>query len=442
MIYVPQYLSIVSGNSEGGSELTAFDNALLKAGIGNLNLIKVSSVAPKKAQILPMPHFEPASLVPAVLSVAISEESGVTIAAAVGIGLSEDSFGMLMEYNNHCTAQEAEEEVKRRLKESFEVRGMQLKRITVASAQHTVESCGCAMAAVVLWGDQAEKRDEDWAGENWSGNVRFSFKVRERLFSQTSEFQKIEILDTKHFGRMLMLDDTVQTTEKDGFVYHEMLVHPPMLTHPSPRHILIVGGGDCGALKAALEHPVERVRLVEIDRLVYEASTYHIPSISGDAFQDSRAEIVLEDAFTHLSDIENMFDVILVDSTDPVGPAERLFASDFYHMLHKVLRSDGLLVTQSGSPWFQPDVVTRASLGLRGVFSIVRTYTAYIPTYPGGFWTFTLASKKYDPISLESSEVAKRFHDLNLTTSYYTPELHKASFALPAFVTKLVERRG
>ncbi len=440
MIGLPKYISVGAATAEGGTELTAFDNALLKAGIGNLNLIKVSSVAPKGAKIVPMPRFEPASLVPTVYSAAISSTPGETIAAALAIGLSETSFGMIMEHHGVCTAAEAEAIVRKQLEEAFQMRGMELAHVEVVSAEHTVVEHGCALAAAVLWGQQ--EGEEAWVGEDWSAGVRFQMKTVGHLLSHRSPYQEIEIWDTVHFGRVLMLDGTVQTTERDGFVYHEMLVHPALLAHPDPKAVLIVGGGDGGALKDVLEHPVERAVLVEIDEEVYRAAREFLTSIHQDAFDDGRAQVVFQDAFEYLRGAEDAFDVILVDSTDPVGPADVLFSVDFYRLVARALRPDGVVVVQSGSAWFQPEVIRRAVRGLGEVFPHVATYAAHIPTYPGGLWTFTAASPSLDLRQVPAAVLEARMRERGIKTRYYTPQLHHAAFVLPAFLARIAGGQG
>jgi spermidine synthase len=203
--------------------------------------------------------------------------------------------------------------------------------------------------------------------------------------------------------------------------------------------VLIVGGGDGGLLRAVLDHPtVERAVQVEIDRLVVEASQAYLSDISAGAFEDPRAEVVYEDAFTYLERTEERFDVVLLDTTDPVGPAQRLFTAEFYGRVLAALRDGGIASAQSGSPWFQPDVVARTVEAMRAVFPVVRAYIGHVPTYPGGLWTFTLGSQGRDPLRVDASELQERFELLRTETRYFTPEIYRAAFALPPFVASLL----
>jgi len=440
MISQPKYISLTAGNAEGLDHLTAFDNALLEAGIGDLNLIRVSSIVPQGARLVPLREFPVGSLVPTVYAQAQSATPGETIAAAVVLGLSPDGRGVIMECSGVGTAREMEQRGRARVEAAFAARSIPLHEIHVASAEHTVVENGCAVAAAVLWGDELEERTDAWVTEAWTPHVHCRFRVREPIFSQRSPFQRIDIVETFQFGRMLLLDNTVQTSEGDQWAYHEMLVHVPLLTHPAPRRVLIVGGGDGGALRAVLEHPVERVVMVEIDADVLEAAREYLPDIAAGAFDDPRVTLVFEDAFAYLERPSEAFDVVLLDTPDPVGPAMRLFTPEFYARVAAALTRDGLVTAQSGSPWFQRDVVMRTVEAMRANLPLVRLYLSHVPTYPGGLWAFALGSRGPDPLEVDPETLRARFQALPTATRYYTPEVHRAAFVLPPFVQALVGR--
>ncbi len=258
-------------------------------------------------------------------------------------------------------------------------------------------------------------------------------KVKRTLHTEKTDYQMLEMVETEEWGRMLLLDGMVMTSIKDEFVYHEMVAHVPLFTHPNPEHVLVVGGGDGGVIREVLKHPsVKKATLVDIDGKVIEYSKKYLPEIAG-MLDDERVEVKVGDGFMHIAESENAYDVIMVDSTEPVGPAVHLFTKGFYAGIAKALKEDGLFVAQSDNPWFKADLIRSVFKDVKEVFPITRLYIANVPTYPSGMWTFTMGSKKYDP--LEISE--ERFHDID--TRYYTKELHKAAFVLPKFVRDLTE---
>ncbi|MGX1195145.1 polyamine aminopropyltransferase [Metabacillus sp. SLBN-84] len=272
-----------------------------------------------------------------------------------------------------------------------------------------------------------------WFTEKQTKSFGITGKVRRTLESEQTDFQQLDMLETEEFGNMLLLDRMVMTSEKDEFVYHEMIVHVPLNTHPSPKKVLVVGGGDGGTIREVLKHPgVESVMQVEIDGKVVEYSKKHLPSISS-SYGDSRAKLLIGDGFEHIIKSENVYDVILVDSTEPVGPAAGLFTKGFYAGIAKALKNDGMFVAQTDNPWFKSDLIKNVMKDAGEVFPITRLYTCNIPTYPSGMWTFTLGSKKYDPLEVS----VERIRDID--TKYYTPELHHASFVLPMFVKQLID---
>lgn len=270
-----------------------------------------------------------------------------------------------------------------------------------------------------------------WFTEKQTQSFGITGKINQILENEKTEYQQLDMLETEQFGNMLLLDNMVMTTEKDEFVYHEMIAHVPLFTHPSPKKVLIVGGGDGGTVREVLKHPsVEKVTQVEIDNKVVEYSKKHLPHISS-SFGDSRTELIIGDGFDHIIKSNNKYDVILVDSTEPVGPAAGLFTKGFYAGIAKALKEDGIFVAQTDNPWFKAELIRNAIRDTKEIFPIARLYTCNIPTYPSGMWTFTIGSKKYDPLDVDPNRIS----DIN--GQYYTPELHQASFVLPKFVQNL-----
>ncbi|KZM53429.1 spermidine synthase [Aeribacillus pallidus] len=258
-------------------------------------------------------------------------------------------------------------------------------------------------------------------------------KIKRTLHTEQTEFQKLEVVETEEFGNMLFLDGMVMTSQKDEFVYHEMMAHVPLFTHPKPEYVLVVGGGDGGVIREVLKHPsVKKVTLAEIDGKVIEYSKKYLPEIAG-KLDDPRVEVKVGDGFMHIAQSENQYDCIMVDSTEPVGPAVNLFTKGFYAGISKALKEDGVFVAQTDNPWFKADLIKNVYHDVKEIFPITRLYTANIPTYPSGLWTFTIGSKKYDPIEVSDD----RFFDLD--SKYYTKEIHKAAFALPKFVSEIIK---
>lgn len=274
---------------------------------------------------------------------------------------------------------------------------------------------------------------EFWFTEKQTKDFGITMRLKKTYVSEQTDFQQLDMVETEEFGNMLLLDGMVMTTEKDEFVYHEMVAHVPLFTHPDPKKVLVVGGGDGGVIREILKHPkVEKATLVDIDGKVIEYSKEYLPSIAG-KLDDPRVDVQVDDGFMHIAKSENEYDVIMVDSTEPVGPAVNLFTKGFYEGISKALKGDGIFVAQTDNPWFHQDLIRNAFRDVKETFPITRLYIANIPTYPSGMWTFTLGSKKHDP--LEVTE--ERFHSIE--TKYYTPELHHAAFVLPKFVKDLTE---
>jgi spermidine synthase len=274
---------------------------------------------------------------------------------------------------------------------------------------------------------------ELWFTEKQTEHFGITARIVRTHHTEQTDFQKLDMVETAEFGNMLILDGMVMTTQKDEFVYHEMVTHPALNTHPNPKHVLVVGGGDGGAIREVLKHPsVEKAVLVEIDGKVIEYSKKYLPEIAG-KLDDPRVEVLVDDGFMHIHNHKNAYDVIMVDSTEPVGPAAKLFERGFYQGIYEALKDEGIFVAQTDNPWFKGDLIKKVFADVKEIFPITRLYTANIPTYPSGLWTFTLGSKKYDPLQVKIEEIKE------LDTKYYTPELHHAAFVLPRFVRDLVK---
>lgn len=272
---------------------------------------------------------------------------------------------------------------------------------------------------------------ELWFTEKQTETFGITAKIKETFVTEKTDFQDLAMIDTEEFGRMLVLDGMVMTTIKDEFVYHEMVAHPALFTHPNPKHVLVVGGGDGGVIREVLKHPkVEKAVLVEIDGKVIEYSKKYLPEIAGQ-LDNPRVEVIVGDGFMHIHEAQDKYDVVMVDSTEPVGPAAPLFERGFYQGIFKALKEDGIFVAQTDNPWFKADLIQKVNKDVKEIFPIVRVYGANIPTYPSGLWTFTMGSKKYDPLAIDETQIAE------INTKYYSPRLHKAAFVLPKFVEDL-----
>lgn len=278
---------------------------------------------------------------------------------------------------------------------------------------------------------------ELWFTEKHTPHVNFSIKVDKQLYSGQSEFQRIDVFESREFGRILALDGYLMLTEKDEFIYHEMITHVPMAVIPDAKKILIIGGGDGGTAREILRYKsVESIDLVDIDEEVAEVCKKYIPQ-TADSLNDPRVKCYFEDGLKYIRHHENEYDLIIVDSTDPFGPGEGLFTKEFYGNCFKALKETGIMVNQHESPFYPADAyaMQRAHKRIFDSFPISRIYQAHIPTYPSGHWLFGFASKIHHPILGANW---KKWKALNIKTRYYNPKLHVGSFALPNYVEEIV----
>jgi spermidine synthase len=281
---------------------------------------------------------------------------------------------------------------------------------------------------------------EHWFGERERVGLEQRIQVRSVLYEGRSDYQSICVLDTVPFGRALILDGILQTTEMDEFIYHEMMVHPALISLAQPERVLIVGGGDGGCLRRALEHPLREVVQVELDRAVVEACRRYLPQVSRKAFDDPRLHLRFADGYEFVEKAQGAFDAIIVDLTDPSppGPSLRLFTVEFYQAIRRILKEEGLVVTQSSSPLLLTNDLLRIHANLKAVFPLVRVCLAPVPSYPGVLWSFTLASGGNDPLALDEATVRQRLEARGISPRYYSPQMHLASFALPPFLADLL----
>lgn len=279
---------------------------------------------------------------------------------------------------------------------------------------------------------------EFWFSENHTPNVQISIRVDKQLYSGKSEFQRIDVFESPEFGRFLTLDGYMMLTEKDEFIYHEMITHVPMAVHPNVKKVLVIGAGDGGVIRELVNYPeIETIDMVEIDPLVVEVCKKYLPKTAC-RFDDPRVSIHYEDGLRFVRFKENVYDLIIVDSTDPFGPGEGLFTKEFYGNCYKALKEDGILINQHESPFYPEDAAAcqRAHKNIVETFPLAKVYQAHIPTYPSGHWLFGFASKKYHPLK-DLNET--RWNMRSLTCRYYTTTLHKGAFYIPAYVEELLK---
>lgn len=277
-----------------------------------------------------------------------------------------------------------------------------------------------------------------WFSEFHASGVKLSIKVDKQLYSGQSDFQRIDIFESEEFGRFLTLDGYMMLTERDEFIYHEMIVHVPMAVNPKIKNILVIGAGDGGVLRELSKYEtVENIDIVEIDEEVVRVCKEFLPKTAC-GFEDGRVNVFYQDGLKFVRRCENKYDLIIVDSTDPFGPGEGLFTKEFYGNCYKALTEDGIMVNQCESPFYAEDrlAMQRAHKRIVESFPISKVYQAHIPTYPSGHWLFGFASKTLHPIR---DFDFKGWRALGIKTDYYNPKLHVGAFALPNYVERLLE---
>lgn len=279
---------------------------------------------------------------------------------------------------------------------------------------------------------------ELWFSEFHAPDVKHSIRVNRHLYSQKSDYQQIDIFETPEFGKVLALDGNVMLTERDEFIYDEMITHVPMAVHPNITDVLVIGAGDGGVVRELARYEqIKRIDLVEMDPEVVKACRTYLPE-NACRLDDSRVHIYFDNALRFIRRCNEQYDLIIVDSTDPFGPLEGYFTLEFYGICYNALREDGIMVNQQGSPFYQHDAeaMQRSHKRIASTFPISRVYQAHIPTYAAGYWLFGFASKKYHPVD---DLDANKWLSLNLQTKYYTTKLHIGAFYLPAFLERMLE---
>jgi len=274
--------------------------------------------------------------------------------------------------------------------------------------------------------------------ETLYSGVQACYENSKTLFQEKNELQDLILFENPILGRVLMLDGVTQVTEADEFIYHEMMTHVPIFAHDNPQNILIIGGGDGGIAREVLRHTrVRSVTMIEIDKAVVDFSKEYMPNISKGAFENSKLDLKIADGAAFVAETQEKFDVIIVDSTDPHGPGEVLFTKEFYRNCRRILNSDGILVTQNGVPFMQGDELKQSVRYFKEIFNDGQCFRATIPTYAFGEMTMGWASDKdYTHITLDNLQ--RKFNSEGLSMQYYTPQVHLAAFALPAYIQKII----
>ena len=279
---------------------------------------------------------------------------------------------------------------------------------------------------------------ELWFSENHTPDVKLSLRLDRHLYSVQSDYQQIDVFESREFGRVLALDGNIMLTERDEFIYDEMMAHVPMAVHPGIRNVLVIGAGDGGVIKELTRYDrIESIDLVEMDPLVLDVCRKYLPG-NACRLDDERVHIYTGNGLKFIRRCENKYDLIVVDSTDPFGPSEGLFTKEFYGNCYKALRDDGIMVNQQGSPFYAEDAnaMQRSHKRIAETFPISRVFQAHIPTYAAGYWLFGFASKKYHPIDDLNKEA---WNALGLKTRYYTTRLHVGAYYLPAFLEEFLK---
>lgn len=274
--------------------------------------------------------------------------------------------------------------------------------------------------------------------EQWTDDCRFGIES-ELIESKQTKFQKIDFYKSNTFKTFFTLDDLMMVTQKDEFIYHDMIVHPAMATNPNIKSVLIIGGGDGGTAREVLRYKsIENVVMCEIDEEVFRMCQKHLPQTAAGVEEDSRMKMIFDDGLAYVKNCEDgKFDLILVDSTDPISVGEGLFTTEFYKECYRVLTSEGILINQHESPYFDQysSEMKKSHNKIKQVFDIAQVYQFHMPTYPSGHWLFGFASKKYHPVNDINEEAWKEF---GIKTKYYNPQVHVGSFMLPTYVVEML----
>lgn len=275
-----------------------------------------------------------------------------------------------------------------------------------------------------------KNKNEKWFTEHHKGILNMGFKYKKKLFEENSSYQNVKMIETEGYGNMLINDNIVMTCERDEFVYHEMIAHVPLFSHPEPKDILIIGGGDGGTAREVLKHKnLNQCTMVEIDSLVITACKKHLKA-TAIAFDDSKLNLKIEDGFEFIARCESAFDIIIVDSSDPIGPSSILFSEKFYKNVHRALKKDGIVTAQAENPFYEMKIQKNILKICKGLFTKSGFYNYGNLTYPSGHWSFLFASKGPHPIK---DFQKKRLKQSELSLRYYNEEMHKASFARAQF---------
>lgn len=276
-----------------------------------------------------------------------------------------------------------------------------------------------------------------WFTEKHTDDVNFTIKVKKQLYSQKSYYQQIDVFDTYEFGRVLVLDGFIMLTEKDEYIYHEMVTAVPMAVNPEISRVLVIGAGDGGTIRELTRYEsIKRIDMVEIDEQVVKVCKEFMPTTAC-KFDDERVNLFFEDGLKFVRRKQDEYDLIIVDSTDPFGPGEGLFTKEFYGNCSKALSDNGILINQHESTYYDSyvDMVKRTHKNISSAFPVSMVYQAHIPTYPSGHWLFGFASKNLHPVY---DLKAQKWEELNIKTKYYNTDLHKGCFALPNYVKEIL----
>ncbi|HHY18695.1 MAG TPA: polyamine aminopropyltransferase [Firmicutes bacterium] len=266
--------------------------------------------------------------------------------------------------------------------------------------------------------------------EDQTDHVYLGVRITDILHVEQTPYQKLAVVETVEYGRMLVLDGAIQCTERDEFLYHEMIAHVPLHVHPNPKRVCVIGGGDGGTVREVLRHPsVEEVKHVEIDGAVIEASKKYFPTLST-GFADPRVEVLVTDGVEYIKNTKDYFDVVIIDSTDPVGPAVGLFSQEYYGYVNNALREDGVICAQTESPFANKKLLLKCWKNMRVHFPHVGVTTGYMPTYPTGYWSYTVGSKKHE---------LKANREVNIRGKYFTETIMSTAFDLPPFLEEMLK---